>query len=72
MQIQEIKIHPDIDKYNKAFNYLINEATDYNNLVAFSVSFKDELEVIKTHPALISQLRQIYRWKYERFLGLDK
>jgi len=61
--------HPDIELYNKAFEYLI-AATELNVLVAFSALFKGELEVIKTHPALISQLRQIYRRKYQQFSPL--
>ena len=63
--------HPDIELYNQAFEYLI-QCDKYSNLVAFKDIHAKELEIIKMHPALISQLRQIYRWKYQGLSENDK
>ena len=59
----EREAYSDIELYNQAFDCLLG-CKSITTLTAFSSLFKEELETIKTHPALIDHLRQIYRWKY--------
>jgi len=66
----ETEKHPDIELYNQAFEYLI-QCDKLENLIPFKEIYKEELEIIKTHPALIFQLRQIYQWKYRSFLEIS-